>query len=106
MLDGFIIRGTTPTHEFELPYPVEIVKNVRITYTQHRGKSFTKTLPDCVLSEGKIEVSLSQEETFSLDASKLVDIEIRLQLTNDKVLRSEDIIRLRVIDSSDNEVMK
>ena len=106
MLDGFIIRGTTPTHEFELPYPPEIVKNIRITYAQHRGISFTKTKPDCVLTDGKIEVSLSQEETFSFDPSKFVEIELRIQLTNNKVLRSEDTIRLRVIDSSDNEVMK
>jgi hypothetical protein len=32
MIDGIVIRGTTPIHEFEIPYPIEIVKNIRITY--------------------------------------------------------------------------
>jgi hypothetical protein len=32
MIQGYVIRGTTPTHEFEIPYPIDIVKNIRITY--------------------------------------------------------------------------
>jgi hypothetical protein len=32
MIQGYVIRGTTPTHEFEIPYPIDIVKNIRIIY--------------------------------------------------------------------------
>ena len=32
MLDGTIIRGTTPEHEFELPYPIELVSDFRVVY--------------------------------------------------------------------------
>lgn len=105
MLDGFIIRGTTPEHEFELPYPVEIVDSVRVTYVQPRGISFTKPAEECVISEGKITVALTQEETFSFDARKKAEVEIRIKLNNGKVVRSENSIVLRVIDSHDTEVM-
>lgn len=105
MIDGILIRGTTPTHEFEIPYPIEIIKNIRITYAQNRGVSFTKTKPDCILTEGKAEVSLTQEETYSFEPNKPIMVELRIQLTNNKVLRSEEPIILRVVDSLDSEVM-
>lgn len=105
MIDGIVIRGTTPIHEFEIPYPIEIVKNIRITYAQNKKVCFTKVKSDCVLTEGKAEVSLTQEETYSFEPTKPIMIELRIQLTNDKVLRSEEPITLRVVDSFDNEVM-
>jgi hypothetical protein len=32
MIHGLVIRGTTPEHEFELPYPVEMVEDIRVVY--------------------------------------------------------------------------
>jgi hypothetical protein len=32
MLQGIIIRGTTPTHEFDLPYPETEIADLRVTY--------------------------------------------------------------------------
>jgi hypothetical protein len=32
MLNGVIIRGTNPEHEFELPYSLELIKNIRVIY--------------------------------------------------------------------------
>jgi hypothetical protein len=48
---------------------------------------------------------LTQEETYSFEPTKPVMVELRIQLTNGKVLRSEESITLRVVDSFDNEVM-
>lgn len=105
MLQGIIIRGTTPEHEFELPYPLELIGDIRVIYGQGGRPTFTKTKEDCVLSEGKISVLLTQEETLSVLPSKPLDIEIRIKLTNGKVVRTEEPISLRVIGSMDNEVM-
>lgn len=105
MLQGIIIRGTTPEHEFELPYPLELISDVRIIYGQGSRSIFTKTKEDCVLSEGKISVLLTEDETFSILPSKPLDIEIRIKLANGKIVRTEEPISLRVIDSMDNEVM-
>ena len=51
MLDGFVIRGTTPEHEFELPYSKEIISDIRITYGQGKKALFTKTLQDCQIRD-------------------------------------------------------
>jgi hypothetical protein len=59
MLQGIIIRGTTPEHEFDLPYPLELVSDVRVTYGQGGKSIFTKAKEDCTLSEGKISVLLT-----------------------------------------------
>jgi hypothetical protein len=32
MLQGSIIRGTTPLHSFELLYPIEIIDDIRVIY--------------------------------------------------------------------------
>ena len=105
MLQGTIIRGTTPTHEFDLPYPVELVRNIRITYGQKNTPLFTKTTSDCSITEGKISVSLTEEETFSIVPGRELYIEIRIKLVDGKVVRSEEPIILRVVDTMDNEVM-
>ena len=105
MLDGTIIRGTTPEHEFELPYPIELVSDFRVVYGQGNETIFVKTKSDCTLSEGKIFLSLTQEETFSVSPAKLVWVEIRIKLVNGKVVKTEKPIILRVIDTKDAEVM-
>lgn len=105
MLQGIVIRGTTPQHEFDLPYPEEMVQDIRITYGQKGKRLFTKTKDECEITEGKIAVSLTQEETFLFVPKKNLNVEVRIKLTNGKVVRTEDPIVLRVIDTMDEEVM-
>ena len=105
MLQGIIIRGTTPTHEFELPYPKEMVEDIRVIYGQNDKALFTKNLDECQISDGKIAVSLIQEETFLFVPRKPVQIEVRIKLTNGKVVRTEDPIVLKVINSMSDEVI-
>jgi hypothetical protein len=105
MLQGLVIRGTTPEHEFDLPYPREMVEDIRVTYGQGGKALFTKTINDCEISDGKIIVSLIQEETFLFAPKKQLYIEIRIKLTNGKVVRTEEPIVLRVIDSMNEEVI-
>ena len=105
MLNGYIIRGTTPTHEFELPYPQALIEDIRVVYGQNGKALFTKDLGECEISDGKITVSLIQEETFLFVPNKHLNIEVRIKLTNGKVVRTEDPIILRVIDSMSDEVI-
>lgn len=105
MLQGIVIRGTTPLHEFELPFPLEIIKDIRVIYGQNNKPLFIKTKNECSLQEGKFSVRLTQEDTFSLNARKKLYIEIRIKATDGQVLRTEDPIILRVLDTMDEEVM-
>lgn len=106
MIHGIVIRGTTPEHEFDLPYPKELVESLRVTYGQKGKVIFTKRWGDCKITDDKIIVSLSQEETFLFSAQHHIQIEIRLKLTDGKVVRTEEPIVLRVIDTMDDEVIE
>ena len=105
MLQGTIIRGTTPTHEFDLPYPQELIENIRIVYGQNKKAVVTKTEYDCVVKEGKISVDLIQEETFLFSPRRTVEIEIRIKFKDGKVVRTEEPIILKVVDSMSDEVI-
>ena len=105
MLQGTVIRGTTPTHELELPYPKEIVEDLRVVYGQGGKSLFVKGLNECEISDGKIAVSLIQEETFLFVPRKHVHIEVRIKLTNGKVVMTEEPVVLKVIDSMSDEVI-
>lgn len=105
MIHGIVIRGTTPKHDFELPYSKELIKDLRITYGQNKKALFTKTIEECQFSEGKVSVTLTQEETYLFNPNKKLYIEIRIQFFNDEIVRTEDPIILRVLDTMDEEVM-
>ena len=104
MLQGAIIRGTTPTHDFELPYVKELIKDVRVSYVQNNREIVTKKLDECSLVGNVLSIDLTQEETFLFLPRWKVEIEIRIQMFDNKVVRSEDAIELRVIDTTNQEV--
>ena len=105
MLQGIVIRGTTPEHEFDLPYDKQMIEDIRVIYGQKGKGILTKSLPDCTIGDKKVSVSLTQEETFLFKPGKPLYIEIRVKLTNEKVVRTEDPIALRVVDSMSEEVI-
>lgn len=106
MLHGYIIRGTTPTHEFGIPYNQDIIRDIRVTYGQNNKALFTKDINDCKIENGKVSVSLIQEETFLFVPNKKVTVEIRVLTMDGDVVRNEDPITLRVIDSMNDEVLE
>lgn len=105
MIQGTIIRGTTPKHDFELPYPIELVNDIRIIYGQKKQPVVIKRIEDCQMADGIVSVALTEQDTLAFNASKQIEIELKVKLTNGKVVRNEDPIILRVIDTCDNEVM-
>ena len=106
MLDGFVIRGTTPTHDFDLPYPAELINDIRITYSQGGHSVFTKTKSSCKIEGQVATISLTQSETLLFTPRKTVDIQIRIQLFDKRVVQNEAPITLRVIDTADEEVFE
>lgn len=106
MLQGSIIRGTTPKHDFELPYPIELIEEIRVIYGQNKKATFIKTKEDCIFNEDFFSVQLSQEETFLLTPKKNLYIEIRIKLIDGQVVRTEEPIILRVLETMDEEVIE
>jgi hypothetical protein len=81
-----MIQGTTPTHTFKLPIEVGNVRDVMIAYVQNRQVVFSKETKDCVLTESKVQVDLTQEDTFSLSHLADVTIEFMALTSNNKVV--------------------
>ena len=104
MVQGVIIRGTTPIQEFTLTQPIELISDVRIIYGQKGKALFTKTLADCVIVDKKIQVPLLQEETLLLNPNKLLYVEIVIKLIDEQIIGSESPFAYRVINSMNTEV--
>ena len=106
MLQGTIIRGTTPKHDFGLPYPIELIKDIRLAYVQNKKVVFVKQKNECTRQDGTLSIVLTQEETLSFAPNKIVGIEIRIKLYDGQVVRNEEPVCLRVVNTYDEEVMK
>lgn len=81
-----MIRGTTPTHMFTLPFEVALVKEIRILYAQKEKVLFTKETADCVMEGNMVSVTLTQEDTFKFDCKNHIQIQLRVLTTDGQVL--------------------
>lgn len=99
-----MIKGTTPTHTFILPFDVANIKQCKVTYAQNDSEVLSKNAVDCTLTENKIIVELTQEDTLKFDASQNVQIQLRVLTQEDKALASKIAVR-PVYKVLNNEVM-
>ena len=101
-----MIRGTTPTHTFVLPFNTSLVSSARISYAQRGNVLLKKETPACTLeaNTNTISVTLSQEDTLLFNSGLYVDIQLRV-LTTDGVALSTDIITKSVGECLDGGVI-
>lgn len=100
-----MIRGTTPTHTFDLPVSEANVKDIRITYVQNDEKIVEKRLNDVVLSEKKVETTLTQEETLKFKAQRSAFVQVRVLTDEDKVFASNSEA-ITIYDTYNEEILK
>lgn len=99
-----MIRGTTPTHTFKLPFDVDIIKSVMIVYAQRNKEILRKETADCTMEGEDITTTLTQEETFKFNHVDHVHIQLRV-LTKDgtamvsepKVVNVKDCLNYEVL---------
>lgn len=87
-----LIRGTTPTLKFELPFPVDQLAEAFVTISQRNVVVIDKPLVDCKCDEKTLTVRLTQEETLKLDCDCMSEIQIRARTLEGEAIAS-DIIR-------------
>ena len=83
-----MIKGTTPTHVFTLPFDTEMVKTVQVIYGQGGVVKATKGNEDCTLEGKTVTTKLTQEETFSFVEGSCVEVQIRVLTHSGDVLAS------------------
>lgn len=99
-----MIKGTTPTHTFNIPFDTSLVKVCRIIYAQNDEVLFIKTNEDCTLEGSVIKTRLTQEDTFMFDHNKPVQIQLRILTKNGESLSSV-INKVGVSNCLGNEVL-
>ena len=85
--------GGTPTHKFVLPFFVEDINEVEITYQQNEKVILQKHKDDCELDGKTISVTLTQDETFEFSHEEHAEIQLRV-LTKGGDVHVSNIIRV------------
>lgn len=83
-----MIRGTTPTLEFNLPFDTSVLDVAYISISQDDNVVIEKQLSDCVVGETTLTVKLTQEDTLKLEARDKVEIQIRVRTKEGEALAS------------------
>lgn len=84
-----MIKGTTPTHTFKLPFDTSNIKKVMVIYAQNEKELFHKDTDECRLNGKKVSVTLSQEETLQFNHKRNVQIQVRVLTNNDVAVASQ-----------------
>lgn len=84
-----MIRGTTPTHTFKLPFDTEMVRNAMVIYAQNDVVVLEKEAQDCAMQGDEISVTLSQNDTLKFDCHSKVQIQLRVLTMGGDALASD-----------------
>ena len=83
-----MIRGTTPDLIFTLPFEVKTIQTLWITFYQAGKEVFTLDNESCDLTDNKVTIRLSQEQTLQLVSNSYVEIQLRVLNTNNVAMAS------------------
>lgn len=86
-----MIRGTTPTLEFTIPFETSLLAEAWVTLSQGGVEVLNKELEDCTCDTYKLTVRLTQEETLLLDCDCMTDIQLRVRTLTGDALASDVI---------------
>lgn len=83
-----MIRGTTPTFIFDLPFEMATVSDVRVIFAQNNRSIVVKSLTDCEIQEKQVSVTLTQEESLKFICGIAIQIQMKVLLNGDTVTAS------------------
>lgn len=104
MLDGKFIQGTTPTHQFALPFSDSLISDLSITYSENGEVIVKRTLEDCEINNDIVSITLTQQESLSFTPNSIVEVQLKLATNTGSVLASPKY-RIGVESALDTEIM-
>lgn len=84
-------RGTTPTHEFVVDVDMTSATAIYITYKQRDKVILEKNIDDITVTDTKLMVTLTQEETLMFNINNIVEIQIRAKMDTGGAIASNII---------------
>ena len=94
-----MIRGTTPTHTFILPFPASTITEAYISYAQFGSVRIEKTLADCTVRGSNLTLKLSQAETLRLSDKARTEIQLAVRI-------DEEVYRSQIIEVETARILK
>ena len=88
-----MIRGTTPTLKFIIPFDTSLLADAYVTLSQNGEIVIEKQLNDCSVDKRKLSVRLTQEETLKLQCDCNTEIQLRAKTLEGEALASEIFVR-------------
>lgn len=99
-----MIRGTTPTHIFTLPFDSGQISQLRLTYSQDGATVFEKNETEVNLAGTQLEYTLAQTESLAFTEQKPVEIQLKIKTIDGAVVASK-IMRTNVSTVLNEEVL-
>ena len=84
-----IAKGCTCKNSFLFPFAESDVVVIYITYQQNGKIVIEKELEDCTFLDGRVYVTLTQEDTVKFDNDAIVRIQIRTRLKDGLVSKTK-----------------
>ena len=86
-----MIRGTTPTLEFIIPFDTGQLAEAFVSLSQNEAVIIDKALTECQCNGDKLIVRLTQEETLKLECDIVTEIQIRARTLEGEAIASQII---------------
>lgn len=86
-----MIRGTTPTLEFVIPFDTGQLAEAFVSLSQNETVIIDKPLAECQRNGDKLIVRLTQEETLKLECDIVTEIQIRARTLEGEAIASQII---------------
>lgn len=86
-----MIRGTTPTLEFIIPFDTGQLAEAFVSLSQNEVVIIDKALTECQCNGDKLIVRLTQEETLKLECDIVTEIQIRARTLEGEAIASQII---------------
>lgn len=100
-----IVRGTTPTLSFGLPFSTDLLSNGFVIVKQGNETAIEKELSVCDCENNTITTKLTQEETLSLDSGSHAKIRLVVKTHGGDRHETKTDIVVRVRDTHKDEVI-
>lgn len=73
-----MIRGTTPTIIYLLPFDVDVIDKIWLTFSQNQNEVLTLENDDLTISGTSISAYLTQAQTLEFDTHSSVAMQLRI----------------------------
>lgn len=99
-----IVRGTTPTISFGLPFSTDLLDTGFVTVKQREEVIIEKELSVCECSGNTLTARLAQADTLALEVGTHAKIRLVVKTTGGDRLETKDFV-VRVSDTCKDEVI-